>query len=168
MLWGGLDDLLLTGHDNGDLVQWDVKNQKKLTLKSDHGKTIMDMQHSKDGTMFITASRDHTSMLFDADTMERVKTYTTERPVNSASLSPLYDHVVLGGGQDAMDVTTTSTKVGKFEARFFHTIFEEEFGRVKGGKFIKYMIMFIFLSTFFRTLWPYQFRTISPRWTWLC
>jgi len=132
MLWGGLDDLLLTGHDNGDLVQWDVKTQKKLQLKSDHMKTIMDMQPSKDGSMFVTASKDHTSMLFDSDTMERMKTYTTERPVNSASLSPLYDHVVLGGGQDAMDVTTTSTKVGKFESRLFHTIFEEEFGRVKG------------------------------------
>merc|ERR1719330_1128603 len=125
MVWSGLDDLLLTGHDNGDLVQWDVKTQKKLQLKSDH------MQPSKDGSMFVTASKDHTSMLFDSDTMERMKTYTTERPVNSASLSPLYDHVVLGGGQDAMDVTTTSTKVGKFESRLFHTIFEEEFGRVK-------------------------------------
>ena len=82
--------------------------------------------------MFVTASKDHTSMLFDSDTLEKMKTYTTERPVNSASLSPLYDHVVLGGGQDAMDVTTTSTKVGKFESRLFHTIFEEEFGRVKG------------------------------------
>ena len=133
MLWGGLEDLLLTGHDNGDLVQWDVKTQKKLQLKSDHGKTIMDMQASKDGSMFITASRDHTSMLFDADTMECIKKYQTERPVNSASLSPLYDHVVLGGGQDAMDVTTSSTKVGKFEARFFHLVFEEEFGRVKGS-----------------------------------
>merc|ERR1712176_756423 len=71
-------------------------------------------------------------MLFDADTMECIKKYQTERPVNSASLSPLYDHVVLGGGQDAMDVTTSSTKVGKFEARFFHLVFEEEFGRVKG------------------------------------
>lgn len=40
--------------------------------------------------------------------------------------------VVLGGGQDAMDVTTTSTRVGKFDARFFHLVFEEEFGRVKG------------------------------------
>ena len=133
MLWGGLEDLLLTGHDNGDLVQWDVKTQKKLQLKSDHGKTIMDMQPNKDGSMFITASRDHSSMLFDADTMECIKKYQTERPVNSASLSPLYDHVVLGGGQDAMDVTTSSTKVGKFEARFYHMVFEEEFGRVKGG-----------------------------------
>ena len=34
MIWSGLDDLLLTGHDNGDLVQWDVKTQKKLKLTS--------------------------------------------------------------------------------------------------------------------------------------
>jgi translation initiation factor 3 subunit I len=40
--------------------------------------------------------------------------------------------VVLGGGQEAMDVTTTSTRIGKFDARFFHLVFEEEFGRVKG------------------------------------
>ena len=40
--------------------------------------------------------------------------------------------VVLGGGQEAMDVTTTSTRIGKFDARFFHTVFEEEIGRVKG------------------------------------
>jgi len=132
MLWGGLDEFLLTGHDNGDLVQWDIKSQKKIKMKSDHEKTITDMQPSKDQTMFVTASKDHTSMLFDMDTLDMMKKYQTERPVNSASLSPLFDHVVLGGGQDAMSVTTTSTKVGKFESRFFHTIFEEEFGRVKG------------------------------------
>ena len=40
--------------------------------------------------------------------------------------------VVMGGGQEAMDVTTTSTRIGKFDARFYHLIFEEEFGRVKG------------------------------------
>jgi len=40
--------------------------------------------------------------------------------------------VVLGGGQEAMDVTTTAAQSGKFDARFFHVIFEEEFARVKG------------------------------------
>lgn len=40
--------------------------------------------------------------------------------------------VVLGGGQEAMDVTTTSTRIGKFDARFIHVVFEEEVGRVKG------------------------------------
>ena len=31
-----------------------------------------------------------------------------------------------------MDVTTTTSRVGKFDARFFHLVFEEEIGRVKG------------------------------------
>lgn len=72
---------------------------------------------SKDGAMFITASKDHTAKLFDTDTLMHLKTYKTERPVNSAALSPIMDHVVLGGGQDAMDVTTTSARIGKFDSR---------------------------------------------------
>lgn len=31
-----------------------------------------------------------------------------------------------------MDVTTTSARQGKFEARFYHKIFEDEIGRVRG------------------------------------
>lgn len=31
-----------------------------------------------------------------------------------------------------MDVTTTSSRIGKFETKFFHMIFEEEFARFKG------------------------------------
>merc|ERR1712226_1688020 len=77
-----------------------------------------------------TASKDTTSRLFDMKTLEPLKLYKTERPVNSAAISPLHDHVVLGGGQEAMQVT--STRIGKFDSRFFHLVFEEEFGRVKG------------------------------------
>jgi len=132
MIWSSLDSNLLTGHENGDLVQWDMKTHKKVKMSSDHQKSIVDMQSSKDGTMFITASKDTSAMLWDTDTLENLKTYRTERPVNSASVSPLFDHVVLGGGQEAMDVTTSSTRIGKFDARFFHLVFEEEFGRVKG------------------------------------
>lgn len=39
--------------------------------------------------------------------------------------------VALGGGQDARDVTTTTTRE-RFEVRFFHSVFEDEIGRVKG------------------------------------
>eukprot|EP00624_Nannochloropsis_granulata_P000275 evm.model.NODE_11003_length_7677_cov_20.626026.1 len=58
--------------------------------------------------------------------------YQTDRPVNGAVISPIKDHVLLGGGQDAQSVTTTRGQMGKFETRFFHLIYEEEFGRVKG------------------------------------
>lgn len=132
MIWAELDDYLITGHDNGDLVQWDMKTQKKISLTSEHKGLISDIQASKDGTMFITASKDKTAMLWKTQNMQLLKTYKTERPVNSASISPLFDHVVLGGGQEAMDVTTSSTRIGKFDARFFHLVFNEEFGRVKG------------------------------------
>lgn len=40
--------------------------------------------------------------------------------------------IILGGGQEAMSVTTTSQKHEKFEVRLFHSIFEDEIGRVKG------------------------------------
>jgi len=130
-LWN-LDDMIVTGHDNGDLCQWDVKSGDLLRKVSHHNKTINDLQKSKDGMMLITASKDHTSKLFDMKTLAHKKTYKTDRPVNSAAVSPLKPHVVMGGGQEAMDVTTTSTRIGKFDARFFHLVFEEEFGRVKG------------------------------------
>lgn len=105
---------------------------KQIKSIKEHTHLINDMQFNKDRTMFITASKDHTAKLFDADSLMLLKSYKTERPVNSAAISPILDHVVLGGGQDAMDVTTTSTRVGKFDSRFFHLVFEEEFGRVKG------------------------------------
>lgn len=105
---------------------------KQLNSTKEHDLLITDMQYNKDRTMFITASKDYTAKLFDADNLMLLKSYKTERPVNSAAISPILDHVVLGGGQDAMDVTTTSTRVGKFDSRFFHLVFEEEFGRVKG------------------------------------
>ncbi len=128
----GLDKYLITGHDDGQLVQWDMQAGEKIHSVHEHSRPINDIQTSKNGMTLITASKDNTAKLFDAETLDFMKVYKTERPVNSASISPNKDHVVLGGGQEAMDVTTTSSRIGKFDARFFHLIFEEEFGRVKG------------------------------------
>ena len=45
---------------------------------------------------------------------------------------PNHAHVLIGGGQEADKVTTTSGKSGKFQTRFFHMVYGEELGRVKG------------------------------------
>lgn len=71
------------------------RTRRKITLVSEHGKQINDMQVSKDGGFLITASKDSTAKLFDADTLECLKTYKTERNVNSAAISPIMDHVIL-------------------------------------------------------------------------
>ena len=52
------------------------------------------MQMNKDCSMFITASKDNTARLFDATELTPLKIYKTERPVNSAALSPIMDHVI--------------------------------------------------------------------------
>jgi len=132
-LWGPLDESIITGHETGQICKWDFRNpQERLLEVTKHKGAISDMQYSADQTMFISSSKDTSAKLFDTESLEHLKTYQTDRPVNSAAISPIRDHVVLGGGQEAMEVTTTSTRAGKFEARFYHMVFEEEFGRVKG------------------------------------
>lgn len=70
--------------------------------------------------------------MIDVRNLTPLRTYKTDRPINSAAISPLRDHVLIGGGQEAQEVTTSVAQVGKFEARFFHLVFEQEIGRVKG------------------------------------
>lgn len=52
--------------------------------------------------------------------------------MNTAAITPVKDFVVVGGGQAAVEVTTTSSREGKFEARFYHKILGDEIGRVPG------------------------------------
>jgi len=135
VVWGRLDNELITGHSDGTIAKWDARTMKMLDSSNEHSEQINDLQVSQDGSLFITASKDTTAKLWDLDEMVPLKTYKTDRPVNSATISPLIDEcptVALGGGQEAMEVTTSSTRVGKFDARFFHMVFMEEFGRVKG------------------------------------
>ena len=70
--------------------------------------------------------------LIETNNLRVLKTYQTDTPLNSAAITAKKDFIILGGGQEARDVTTTSTRQGKFEARFFHKIFEDEIGRVRG------------------------------------
>lgn len=131
-LWGLLDKTIITGHREGDINVWDLETQSIIKSSRAHSGQITDLQHNRDATMFISSSKDQTAKIWDAEELEVIKTFKSERPVNSASISPIRDHVVLGGGQEAMEVTTTHGKAGKFDAKFFHIVFEEEIGTVKG------------------------------------
>jgi len=58
-----------------------------------HDADIKDMQLSKDGTHFITASGDRTSKLVDSQDLQVMKEFAFERPANAAAMSPIADHV---------------------------------------------------------------------------
>jgi translation initiation factor 3 subunit I len=130
-----LNKFIITGHEDGSVTQYDAKTGEEIhhTFPHEENMQVTDLQWSADRTYFITSSKDKTAKLQDSKTLEVLKTYVADTPLNSAAITPEpTQYVILGGGQAAMDVTTTSARQGKFEARFYHKIFEEEIGRVRG------------------------------------
>ncbi|SCV05072.1 LANO_0G17854g1_1 [Lachancea nothofagi CBS 11611] len=130
--WSFLDQYIAVGHKDGRVSKYDGATGEFIDALELHTQSVSDVQFSPDGTYFITSSRDSDAKLVDIETLEVLKTYETDCPLNSACITPLKQFVILGGGQDAKDVTTTSSREGKFEARLYHKIFQDEIGRVKG------------------------------------
>mmetsp|Transcript_19495 Transcript_19495/g.23351 ORF Transcript_19495/g.23351 Transcript_19495/m.23351 type:complete len:329 (-) Transcript_19495:228-1214(-) len=130
--WGQLNKTIISAGEDGIVRIWDVETQKCLVESDAHKKQVSDLQFSADRTHFITASLDKVAKLWDAQTLDVLKTYPAERPLNAACISPLMNHVIVGGGQDASQVTTTAGAAGKFESQFYHKIYEENLGSIKG------------------------------------
>jgi translation initiation factor 3 subunit I len=131
--WGALNKHIIAGGEDGSLRVFDASTGACVNSVLDaHTKAVTEITYNKDKTMFLSTSKDNTGKLWDAATLELLKVYQTDRPVNTAAFSPLKSHVALGGGQEAMDVTITAGLSGKFEVRFFHSILENQFGTVKG------------------------------------
>lgn len=132
MKWVDFNKSIITAHDDGFVRCWDIETGDMTKEYSIHEGSIRDMKFSSDGTHFITASIDKTAKLIDSKSFQVLKIYKAGRPVNTADISPTYDHIVLGGGQEAREVTHTASEAGRFEASFFHKIYAEEFGCVRG------------------------------------
>ncbi|KAK9459391.1 WD40-repeat-containing domain protein [Lipomyces oligophaga] len=130
--WTYLNKYIITGHLDGSVSQYDAKSGELIKNVPVHEKDITDLQFSQDKTYFITSSKDKTARILDTKNLKIMKTFTSDTPLNTGAITPIKDFVILGGGQDAKDVTTTGSRQGKFEARFYHKIFEDEIGRLKG------------------------------------
>merc|ERR1719502_1387263 len=107
----------------------------KLWQIEAHHQPVTSLNFENDRFLMITCSKDATAKLWalDGDEPELVKQYKTDRPLNDVCISPLYSkdkdakmHVLMAGGQDAKDVTTTAASSGKFEAMLWHMVYEEE------------------------------------------
>lgn len=131
-MWGSLNADIISCDTKGIVRKWDVETGKEICAEREHRDKINGMQFSYDKTMFVTASSDQKVKLWDAKTLKVMKEYHSDRPLNGCSISPRMNHVIVGGGQDARSVTTTSTRSGKFEVEFYHTVYQEYMGTIKG------------------------------------
>lgn len=137
--WGPFDETLVSIFEEGTVVIWDSKNGAQLKLIQAHDSAVTSMNFSEDRMLMITSSKDNTAKLWAMDKYELVCEYKTDRALNDAAISPLFNsketpkpHILMGGGQDAKDVTTTASSSGKFEAVLWHMVYQEEIGTVKG------------------------------------
>ena len=70
-----------------------LQTGEKLSQAKIHSGPLTDMQLFKDKTFMVTSSKDSTAKLLDAQTLKEVKVYKSDRPLNSAAISPLFDQV---------------------------------------------------------------------------
>lgn len=82
--------------------------------------------------MLATGSNDGFAKIVHPETFKTVREIYYGKPVRAATISPLFDsdkyqkfHIILAGGQDAKDVTTTDASAGGFEMKLYNIIFGE-------------------------------------------
>jgi len=130
--WTPLGKAILCAFEDGAIKIMDSYTFEVRRTVDAHDSKIQCVSFNPSKTFLLTCSADLTAKMWDLETWDCVKTYRSDRPLNACVFSPTKEHVLLGGGQDAMSVTTTSARGARFETQFFYAAYEEEFGRVKG------------------------------------
>ncbi len=130
--WLPLGKQILCAFEDGCMKIMDSMSFSVVKEIAAHDNKIQCLSYNLQQTFLLSASTDHTCKMWDLETWDCVKTFKSDRPLNACVFSPTKEHVLLGGGQDAMSVTTTAGRQGRFETQFYHLAYEEEFGRVKG------------------------------------
>jgi len=131
-IWTLDNQNIITCNSEGRVNVYNTETQKKIKTITAHEGPIINIKHDKYCVHFVTASKDGKAKLFDMRDYREIKTFEVGRPINCADISPIMEHVVMGGGERAEEVTTSGATTEQFQVRFYHSIFEEELGSVLG------------------------------------
>eukprot|EP00758_Cryptobia_borreli_P006560 Tbor_TRINITY_DN5176_c5_g3::TRINITY_DN5176_c5_g3_i1::g.25887::m.25887/K03246/EIF3I; translation initiation factor 3 subunit I len=130
-VWGGNNKYIYFGTKTGVVVKYDVEAGKTVSESFVHNAQVNQLHFDSNYLTLVSASADKTACLIDPRVAKGFRRYEDSTPVNDASISPITDHVLLGGGTDAQDVTTTQSGSGRFEVKFYHKVHEDFLGAVK-------------------------------------
>ncbi|EAN94173.1 putative eukaryotic translation initiation factor 3 subunit 2 [Trypanosoma cruzi] len=129
-VWGPTNDTIYYSMSDGSVAILDVETMRTIRTQQPHEETVNRIGFDCNYYTLITASKDKTARLLDSRDMSVIQTYRSDVPVNDASISPCGDHVILGGGMEAQDVTTQGGQTS-FEVKFYHKVHEKQLGQVR-------------------------------------
>jgi translation initiation factor 3 subunit I len=142
--WLNINRHILAANEDGMLRLYDANTLEIVQEKKVHTEMIMDLDISKKEEIIATVSKDGKSCIIDPDTFDILSTLHPQDPtrnLNSCSISPLFSlgdedeekyHVIIGGGQESKDVTTTHAKKGGFETLIYNVVYGDELGAIQG------------------------------------
>lgn len=141
ILWGNLNKTIYIATMKGYVRIYLASNGSDEAHAKIHQDEIISFTFSKDRIFLFTASRDQTYCMLDPETLEVLKQYNFHgNMARTVAISPLYVpdakpvkryHILVGGGQDEKEVTTTGKK-GGFEIKLVNYVTSEELAEVKG------------------------------------
>lgn len=120
--WGPTNSSIYFGSDDGSVSILDVETMTEVLRKPLHTEEVRKLHFDANYFTLVTASKDTTAKLLDSRNLEVIQTYENDLPVNDASISPTSDHIIIGGGTEAQEVTTTGGS-SKFEVKFYHKVY---------------------------------------------
>ncbi len=87
---------LVVGTDNGIIEFWSLPDGRRLEKPARHKDVVWTARFSRNAKLLLTASRDRTATLWDAETGERVREFRHDQQVYCADFSPEGLRIVTG------------------------------------------------------------------------
>merc|ERR1711920_814672 len=92
---------------------------------------MTDFRYNNDFSTAILCSRSKYAKMYDIHGWDKpICTYECDRALNTVAIHPKFDMVALGGGKTAQQAALDKRN-GKYEACFYHKIFEEQIGTIE-------------------------------------
>eukprot|EP01029_Cantina_marsupialis_P024893 TRINITY_DN64_c0_g2_i1.p1 TRINITY_DN64_c0_g2~~TRINITY_DN64_c0_g2_i1.p1 ORF type:complete len:360 (-),score=104.83 TRINITY_DN64_c0_g2_i1:121-1155(-) len=130
-VWLPENEAVLVANEAGELIMMDSKSSEIIKTVSAHSNEIRFVDVDESLSLLLTCSADHNAKIWSLEDLSLIQTLKSDRPVNSGCFAPKLDHVIIGGGQEASDVTTAA-EGGNFEAKIWNYALGVEMGQIKG------------------------------------
>ena len=112
--YGYVNDTIYAAGVKGNLYIFNAKDGKQELCEKKHDGEIFSIEFNKDYSLLASCAKDNYCHVMDPYTFDIIRSFNKQSPCRCASFSPFQDvdglekfHLIIGGGQDAKDVTTT-------------------------------------------------------------